>query len=98
MLRPSVQVEQRTQRPTCHVHSRAPDTTRLFMGGIPIGFISVPLQIVPWLSFSVPGVSHLLLLSGLVACSLACLVTAVISDPGRCVFDIVRRLECQGTS
>jgi hypothetical protein len=43
------------------------------------------MQIVPWLSFSVPGVSHLLLLTGLVACSLACLVTAVVSDPGRCV-------------
>ena len=48
-------------------------------------FDPVPAQIVPWLSFSVPGVSHLLLLTGLVACSLACLVTAVVSDPGRCV-------------
>ena len=42
------------------------------------------MQIIPWLSYSVPGIGHLVTLSAEVVASLACLTAAVVSDAGRC--------------
>lgn len=50
-------------------------------------FATVTCVIIPWLSFSVPGIGHLLTLSILVTASLLCLTSAVVSDPGSVPMD-----------
>lgn len=49
------------------------------------------LQIIPWLSFSVPGIGHLTMLTALVLASLGCLLAAVVSDAGRCCVPCYQR-------
>jgi len=41
------------------------------------------LQIIPWLSFSVPGVTNLLVLTINATLALSCFVACVIADSGR---------------
>lgn len=41
------------------------------------------MQIIPWLSFSVPGVLNFSVLTFNTALALACFLTCVLVDPGR---------------
>lgn len=63
-----------------------------------IYFATVACVIIPWLSFSVPGIGHLAALSALVTASMVCLTSAVVSDPGRVPDDYVADMECQAAN
>jgi hypothetical protein len=45
--------------------------------------VTVALQIVPWLSYSVPGLLNLIILSTTWSISLYCYLLTVYTDPGR---------------
>ena len=55
-------------------------------------------QIIPWLSFSVPGVMHLATFSANTGLALVCFLFCVVMDPGRCASSIylLDSLVCRG--
>mmetsp|Transcript_20953 Transcript_20953/g.63084 ORF Transcript_20953/g.63084 Transcript_20953/m.63084 type:complete len:323 (+) Transcript_20953:604-1572(+) len=56
---------------------------------------TVTCVIIPWLSFSVPGIGHLTMLTALVLASLGCLLAAVVSDAGSVPEDYIPDTEGQ---
>ena len=52
----------------------------------------VAVQIIPWLSYSVPGVLNLGLMTIDTSIALACFLACVLLDPGRCTLAILMLL------